>query len=132
MVFPSQNIVLVSLVGWRKPGKSAQTVSKKADGGFLRVDKLEEPFPGRAEREPEEQRLRSGGQSLSECLIRWLYLLAWWVQAGKRTLSRERGREIGGSFIKTIQLKSPRVCPLAHPAEAQSGQKRLPVASAAP
>lgn len=48
-------------------------------------------------------------------------MLAWWVQTGKCTLSREKGREIGGSFLKTTRPK-PRECPLAHPAEAQTGQ----------
>ena len=38
-------------------------------------------------------------------------LLAWWVQTGKCTLSREKGREIGGSFLKTTRFKSPRVPP---------------------
>lgn len=51
------------------------------------------------------------GQSLSECMSSWLYLLAGWVQAGKCTLSRERGREIGSSFLKTTQLKSPACAP---------------------
>lgn len=107
MIFPPQHIVHVLLVGWRKPGKSAQTVSKKGDRGFLRVDILEEPFPGKSGKGARESQVAEWGQSLSECMIRWLYLLAWWVQAGKCTLSTERGREIGGSFIKTIQLKSP-------------------------
>lgn len=45
MIFPlRERSAFFFLVGWRKPGKSAQLVSKKRDRLFLREDPLEEPF----------------------------------------------------------------------------------------
>ena len=61
-------------------------------------------------------------------------LLAWWVQTGKCTLSREKGREIGGSFLKTTRLKSPRVPPRSprggtdsNPVPGARGAARVPL-----
>lgn len=36
--------------------------------------------------------------------------------------SAGRGEEFGASFLKTTQLKSPRLCPFAHPTDTQRGQ----------
>ena len=90
-------------------------LSSEQDRRFLRAD----PSLGNAGGRGRGRGWRDGGSASRGADL--VALLARWAQAGKCTLSREKGREIGGSFLKTTRPK-PRECPLAQPAEAQTGQ----------